>query len=455
MEAAPDAAAHCRQSAGTSPQKQLQSLLMLTPICSELKIDQAAAGKDCESPKAAIATRAVHAGQSPDPTTGAVMTPIYATSTYVQQSPGIHKGFDYGRSHNPTRFAFERCLADLEDGTAGFAFASGLAAISTVLELLDHGSHVVVCNDLYGGTYRLFERVRRRTAGLDFSYVDPVRPEEFEAAIRPNTRMIWIESPSNPLLKLADLAAIARITKKHRLLCVADNTFATPYVQRPLSLGADVVVHSVTKYINGHSDMIGGLAIVGKNPELAQKLGFLQNALGGISGPFDSFLALRGVKTLALRMQRHCENALHIAQWLESRADIARVYYPGLPSHPQHELARRQMQGFGGMVSVVLEGGLARARRFLERCQLFALAESLGGVESLIEHPGLMTHASIPAETRARCGIDDGLVRLSVGIEDAADLIADLEWALRDADSQKPTGTKHIRQDGRIEGAAA
>jgi cystathionine gamma-lyase len=365
------------------------------------------------------------------------MTPIYATSTYVQQSPGVHKGFDYGRSHNPTRFAFERCLADLEEGKAGFAFASGLAAISTVLELLDHGSHIVVCNDLYGGTYRLFERVRRRTAGLEFTYVDPTQPAAFEAAIRPNTRMIWIETPSNPLLKLADLAAIAAIARKHRILCVADNTFATPCVQRPLSLGADIVVHSVTKYINGHSDMIGGLAIVGDNAELAQKLGFLQNAVGGISGPFDSFLALRGVKTLALRMERHCENAMHIAEWLESRDEVARVYYPGLASHPQHELARRQMHRFGGMVSVVIEGGLAKARHFLERCQLFALAESLGGVESLIEHPGLMTHASIPAETRARHGIDDGLVRLSVGIEDAGDLIADLDWALCDADSRE------------------
>ncbi len=389
----------------------------------------------------ALGTRAVHAGQSPDPTTGAVMTPIYATSTYVQQSPGVHKGFDYGRSHNPTRFSFERCLADLEDGKAGFAFASGLAAISTVLELLDHGSHVVVCNDLYGGTYRLFERVRRRTAGLEFTYVDPTQAAAFEAAIRPNTRMIWIESPSNPLLKLADLAAIAGIARKHRILCVADNTFATPYVQRPLSLGADIVVHSVTKYINGHSDMIGGLAVVGDNPEVAEKLGFLQNAVGSISGPFDSFLALRGVKTLALRMERHCENAMQIAEWLESRGDVARVHYPGLASHPQHDLARRQMHGFGGMVSAVLKGGLTKARNFLERCRLFALAESLGGVESLIEHPGLMTHASIPAETRAKHGIDDGLVRLSVGIEDTADLIADLDWALRDAGSHATIAT--------------
>jgi cystathionine gamma-lyase len=382
------------------------------------------------APKAAFATRAIHAGQEPDPTTGAVMTPIYATSTYVQQSPGVHKGFDYGRSHNPTRFAFERCVADLEDGTAGFAFASGLAAISTVLELLDSGSHVVVCNDLYGGTYRLFERVRRRSANLSFSYVDPTDPAAFEGAIGPQTRMIWIETPSNPLLKLADLAAIAAVGRKHKVLCVADNTFATPYVQRPLSLGFDIVVHSVTKYLNGHSDMIGGVAVVGNNADLAQRLGFLQNAVGGISGPFDSFLALRGLKTLALRMERHCDNALEMAEWLERRPDVRLVHYPGLKSHAQHDLARRQMRAFGGMVSVVLEGGLPRARSFLENCRLFALAESLGGVESLIEHPGLMTHASIPAETRARIGIDDGLVRLSVGVEDVHDLIADVEQAL-------------------------
>lgn len=382
------------------------------------------------------------------------MTPIYATSTYVQQSPGVHKGFDYGRSHNPTRFAFERCMADLEDGTAGFAFASGLAAISTVLELLDHGSHVVVCNDLYGGTYRLFERVRRRTAGLDFTYVDPTDLAAFASAIGPRTRMIWIETPSNPLLKVADLAAIAGISKKHGLLCVADNTFATPYVQRPLSFGADIVVHSITKYINGHSDVIGGIAVVGDNPELAQPLGFLQNAVGAISGPFDSFLALRGVKTLAVRMQRHCENALEIAKWLEVRGDVRKVHYPGLASHPQHELARRQMRGFGGMVSAVLEGGLPRARRFLERCRLFALAESLGGVESLIEHPGLMTHASIPAETRARHGIEDGLVRLSVGIEDAGDLISDLEWALHDTEPGQSRATGNDRTNSAVWPAA-
>jgi cystathionine gamma-lyase len=383
------------------------------------------------SPRWDFSTRAIHAGQTPDPTTGAVMTPIYTTSTYAQQSPGVHKGFDYGRSQNPTRFAFERCVADLEEGTAGFAFASGLAAIATVLELLEHGSHVVVCDDLYGGSYRLFERVRRRSANLDFSYVDPTNLAAFEAAIQPNTRMIWIETPSNPLLKLADLKALAAIAQRHNLISVVDNTFATPYIQRPLTLGFDIVIHSVTKYLNGHSDMIGGIAVVGDNSELAEQLKFLQNAVGGISGAFDSFLALRGVKTLALRMERHCENALCIAEWLQSRSDIIRIYHPGLASHPQHALARRQMNGYGGMVSAVLAGGLPRAKQFLERCRLFTLAESLGGVESLVEHPGLMTHASIPAEKRAAIGIDDGLVRLSVGVENVKDLIADLDQALQ------------------------
>jgi cystathionine gamma-lyase len=385
----------------------------------------------------AFGTRAIHAGQAPDPTTGAVMQPIYATSTYVQQSPGVNKGFDYGRSQNPTRFAFERCVADLEDGQAAFAFASGLAAAATVLELLDHGSHIVVCDDLYGGSYRLFERVRRRTANLDFSYVDPTNLSALELAIRPNTRMLWIESPSNPLLKLADLEQVAALGRRRGLISVADNTFATPYCQRPLTLGFDVVVHSVTKYLNGHSDMIGGVAVVGSRKDLADQLTFLQNAVGGISGPFDCFLALRGLKTLSLRMERHCANALQIAQWLERRSDVRKVHYPGVASHPQHALAKRQMQAFGGMVSVVLDGGVARARTFLERCHVFALAESLGGVESLIEHPGLMTHASIPAAQRAAIGIDDGLVRLSVGIEDVKDLIADLEQALR-ADSPRP-----------------
>jgi cystathionine gamma-lyase len=382
------------------------------------------------SSRLAFGTRTIHAGQSFDPSTGAVMMPIYATSTFAQEAPGVHKGYDYARTKNPTRLAFERCLADLEEGTAAFAFASGLAAISTVLELLDHSSHVVVCDDLYGGSYRLFERVRRRTANLDFSYVDASDLDALEAAIRPNTRMIWMESPSNPLLKLADLEAIAAIARRRGVLTVVDNTFASPYCQRPLTLGFDVSLHSVTKYLNGHSDMVGGAAVVGDNPELVQKVRFLQNAIGGISGPFDSFLALRGLKTLAVRMERHCSNAMQIAQWLETRTDVVRTLYPGLASHPQHALAKRQMNGFGGMVSTVLAGGRERALRFLKRCRLFTLAESLGGVESLVEIPSLMTHASIPAETRAALGIDDGMVRLSVGIEDVHDLIADLDEAI-------------------------
>jgi cystathionine gamma-lyase len=393
-----------------------------------------ASSTNAKNPGAAalhFSTRTIHAGQSPDPTTGAVMPPIYATSTYAQQSPGVHKGFDYGRSHNPTRFAFERCVADLEEGAAAFAFASGLAAIATVLELLEHGSHVLVCDDIYGGSFRLFDRVRRRSADLDFTFCDPADLSAFEAAIRPNTRMIWIETPSNPLLKLADLEAIAALARRRNILAVADNTFATPYVQRPLTLGFDIVVHSATKYLNGHSDVIAGVAVVGDRPEWVERLRFLQNAVGAISGPFDSFLVLRGLKTLALRMERHCDNAWRVAQWLEKRADVAKVYYPGLASHSQHALARRQMHGFGGMVSAVLSGGEPRARRFLERCRLFTLAESLGGVESLIEHPALMTHASIPPEQRAAIGIDDGLVRLSVGVEHIDDLIADLEQALQ------------------------
>ena len=382
------------------------------------------------SQRRAFATRVIHAGQTPDPATGAVMTPIYATSTYAQQSPGVHKGFEYSRTQNPTRFAFERCVADLEEGQAAFAFASGLAAMATVLDLLDHGSHVLVCDDLYGGSYRLFERVRRRSANLDFTYLDPGDLPAFEAAIRPNTRMIWIESPTNPLLKLTDLAAIAALARRRGVWAAIDNTFATPYCQRPLAVGFDLVVHSVTKYLNGHSDMIGGVAVVGDNAELAERLRFLQNAVGAVAGPFDSFLALRGLKTLALRMERHCSNAMQIAEWLQRRPDVVRVIYPGLPSHPQHALARRQMNGFGGMVSAVLAGGVARCRRFLERCEIFTLAESLGGVESLVEHPALMTHASIPPENRAALGIDDGLVRLSVGVEDVDNLIADLNQAL-------------------------
>ncbi|MGC4002559.1 MAG: PLP-dependent transferase [Pirellulales bacterium] len=379
----------------------------------------------------AFQTRTIHAGQTKDPTTGAVMTPIYTTSTYAQQSPGVHKGFDYGRSHNPTRFALERCLADLEDGTAGYAFASGLAGISTVLELLPHGSHVVVGDDIYGGTYRLFEQVRRSSCNLDFTYVDATKLSAVESAVTPKTRMLWIETPSNPLLKLADLKGLSEIAKRHRLISVADNTFATPYLQRPLNYGFDVVVHSLTKYLNGHSDMIGGAVVIGEDHELAKRMTFLQNAVGGISGPFDCFLALRGLKTLSLRMERHCHNARLLANWLQTRAGVEKVIYPGLISHPQHQLAKRQMHDFGGMISIVLSGGIARARTMLERCKIFTLAESLGGVESLIEHPALMTHASIPAEERKKTGINDGLIRLSVGIEDVRDLISDLDQAMR------------------------
>ncbi|MBA3507524.1 MAG: PLP-dependent transferase [Betaproteobacteria bacterium] len=379
-----------------------------------------------------FSTRAIHAGQVPDPTTGAIMPPIYATSTYVQQSPGVHKGLDYGRSHNPTRWAFERCIADLEGGACAFAFASGLAAIATVLELVDAGTHVIAADDLYGGTYRLCERVRRRSAGLSFSFVDLANPANLIKALRPETRLVLVETPTNPLLKLADLRALAAICRDHDVIAVADNTFASPWVQRPLEYGFDIVVHSTTKYLNGHSDVIGGVAVVAGDDRQAawrERLSFLQNAVGAIAGPFDSFLALRGVKTLAIRMQRHCENALELACWLEAQPEVATVRYPGLPSHPQHELARRQMHGYGGMISLDLRADLAQTKRFLETCELFALAESLGGVESLIEHPAIMTHATIPAEQRAALGIGDSLVRLSVGIEDIADLKIDLRRA--------------------------
>ena len=381
-------------------------------------------------PRTRFATRVIHAGQEPDPTTGAVMVPIYATSTYVQSSPGVHKGYDYGRSHNPTRFAFERCVADLENGTQAFAFASGLAAIGTLLECLDAGSHIVTTDDLYGGTVRLLERVRQRSMNLSSTRVDFTDLAAVERAIRPETRLLWVESPTNPTLKLADLAAVSALARRHGLLAVADNTFASPWVQRPLDLGFDAVVHSTTKYLNGHSDMIGGVAVVGSNAALRERLGFLQNAVGAISGPFDSFLALRGLKTLAVRMQRHCENALAIAQWLERQPKVRRVLYPGLPSHPQHALAVRQTPRFGGMLSVEFDTDLAGARRLLERCRIFALAESLGGVESLIEHPALMTHSQLAPERRQSLGIGDGLVRISAGIEDVEDLIGDLEQAM-------------------------
>ncbi len=378
----------------------------------------------------AFSTRTIHAGQHPDPSTGAVMVPIYATSTYAQESPGVHKGYEYSRSQNPTRQAFERCIADLESGSDGMAFASGLAAIGTVLELLDSGAHVIASDDLYGGSFRLFDKVRRRSAGLEFSFVDLADLGAIEAAIKPNTRMIWVETPTNPLLRLADLSAIAALAKKRHLLTAADNTFASPFVQRPLEHGIDIVMHSTTKYLNGHSDIVGGCVVV-NDPDLAQRLRFLHNAVGSIAGPFDSFLALRGLKTLALRMERHCANALKIAAFLEKHPRIERVLYPGLESHPQHALARRQMHGFGGIVTAFVKGGLPASKRVLERTQLFTLAESLGGVESLIEHPAIMTHASIPEDQRARLGISDSLVRLSVGVEDADDLIADLDRALR------------------------
>jgi len=377
-----------------------------------------------------LGTQAIHAGQSPDPSTGAVMTPIYATSTYAQSSPGVHQGFEYSRTHNPTRFAYERCVAGLEGGSRGFAFASGLAATSTILELLDSGSHVVCMDDVYGGTFRLFERVRRRSAGLDFSFVDLTDPAAFEAAIRPNTRMVWVETPTNPMLKIVDLRAVSAIAKKHGLLIVADNTFASPILQRPLEHGADIVMHSATKYLNGHSDMVGGMAVVGDNAELAETMAFLQNSVGAVQGPFDSFLALRGLKTLHLRMKAHCENAHTLADWLRTHPAIEQVIYPGLKDHPQHALAARQMDGFGGIVSIRVKGGFEGAKRFCERTELFTLAESLGGVESLVNHPAVMTHASVPVERRAVLGIHDDLVRLSVGVETVEDLRRDLEWAL-------------------------
>ena len=383
-----------------------------------------------ESGDFALGTLAIHGGQSPDPSTGAVMPPIYATSTYAQSSPGVHQGFEYSRTHNPTRFAYERCVAALEGGSRGFAFASGMAATSTVLELLDSGSHVIAMDDLYGGSYRLFERVRKRTAALDFSFVDLTDLAAFEAAIRPETRMVWVETPTNPMLKIVDIAAVCAIARKHGLRVVVDNTFASPILQRPLHLGADIVMHSATKYLNGHSDMVGGMVVVGDDAELAEQMAFLQNSIGAVQGPFDSFLALRGLKTLHLRMKAHCENALALAQWLETHPAIEKVIYPGLASHPQHGLASRQMQGGGGIVSIVLKGGFEAAKAFCERTELFTLADSLGGVESLVNHPAVMTHASIPPARRAQLGISDALVRLSVGVEAVGDLRADLQHAL-------------------------
>ncbi|HXA39329.1 MAG TPA: cystathionine gamma-synthase [Phenylobacterium sp.] len=382
------------------------------------------------SNRLAFDTRAIHAGQHPDPTTGAVMVPIYASSTYAQESPGVHKGFEYSRSQNPTRFAFERCVADLESGVKGYAFSSGLAAIATILDMLDAGDHVIASSDLYGGSFRLFDKVRRKSAGLTFSFVDLADIAAVEAAVGPRTRLIWVETPTNPMLRLADLDALAALAKARGLLIAADNTFASPYCQRPLEHGFDLVMHSTTKYLNGHSDVVGGIVVTGSEGEVADRMTFLQNAVGSIASPFDSFLALRGVKTLALRMERHCANAAAIAERLEGHPAVAQVIYPGLASHPQHELAKRQMHGFGGMISLVLKGDLSAAKRMLERTELFTLAESLGGVESLIEHPAIMTHASIPPGARAELGISDSLVRLSVGVENVDDLIADLERAL-------------------------
>ncbi len=374
-------------------------------------------------------TKTIHAGQAPDPTTGAVMPPIYTSSTYIQESPGVHKGFEYSRSQNPTRFAYERCIAELESGTRGFAFGSGLAAISTALELLDAGSHVMVMDDVYGGTFRLFDKVRTRTANMEFSFVDMTDEASLEAALKPNTKMIWIESPSNPMLKMVDLELVANFARKHGLISVCDNTFATPYNTRPIELGFDMVMHSATKYINGHSDMVGGLLVVGDNEALAEEVAFLQNSIGAVAGPFDSYLALRGLKTLGLRMRHHNQSAGELAEWLEAHPKVEKVIYPGLASHPQHEIAKKQMSGFGGMISFFLKGGLDEARKFLETVEIFALAESLGGVESLIEHPAIMTHASVPAESREALGIHDNFIRLSVGVEDLDDLKADLQRA--------------------------
>ena len=377
-----------------------------------------------------FSTRAIHAGQEPDPTTGAVMTPIYATSTFAQESPGVNKGFEYARGKNPTRMAFEACIADLEGGVQAFGFGSGMAATSTVLELLDAGSHIITGDDLYGGSWRLFERVRRRTMALDFSYLDLTDLAAVEAAITDKTKMLWVETPTNPLMKLADIEALAGLAKKHKLLLVVDNTFASPLSQQPLSLGADIVMHSATKYLNGHSDVIAGV-LIAKDEEIAAQIKFLQNSIGGVMGPFDAFLVNRGLKTLGLRMKAHNENAMTIAKWLEGRPGVKKVIYPGLESHPQHELAKRQMNGrYGGMVTVIIDGDLARTRQVLERVQVFTLAESLGGVESLVNHPAIMTHASIPKDVREAVGVTDNLIRLSVGVEDVADLIADLEQAL-------------------------
>lgn len=374
-----------------------------------------------------FSTRAIHVGQAPDPTTGAIMTPVYLTSTYVQESPGVHKGYEYSRTSNPTRKAYETCLASLEGAEYGFAFASGLAASTTILHMLKAGDHVVTCDDMYGGTFRLFDKVIKNN-GIEFTFVDLTNSEKLKEAIRPNTKMVWLESPTNPTLKLMDISAISKIAKSKGITTVVDNTFMSPYFQKPLQLGADLVVHSTTKYINGHSDVVGG-AILLNDKVLAERIGFLSNAMGGIGSTFDAFLAMRSLKTLAVRMQAHEHNAKKIAEFLESHNKVEKVLYPGLKSHPQHDLAKKQMSGFGGMITFYIKGGLKESKKFLESVKIFALAESLGGVESLIEHPGIMTHASVPAEQRKILGISDSLVRLSVGIEDCSDLIDDLSQA--------------------------
>jgi cystathionine gamma-lyase len=370
-------------------------------------------------------TLAIHAGQRPDPTTGAIMTPVYLTSTYVQDGPGEHKGFEYSRTRNPTRDALEGCLAALEGAEHALAFASGLAATDAILHLLEPGDHLLASDDVYGGTFRIFDKVFRRM-GVEFSYVDMSDPANVEGGLRKNTKLLWIESPTNPMLKVVDLAAVAHLARGHGAKTVVDNTFATPFFQRPLEHGIDVVAHSTTKYLNGHSDVVGG-AVMTSDPGVHERLRFLQNAVGGVPGPMDSFLVLRGLKTLHVRMERHAQNAARVARFLESHPQVERVTYPGLPSHPQHALAARQMRGFGGMLTFVIQGGLEAARAFLKGVRIFACAESLGGVESLIEHPAIMTHASVPKETRERLGIADGFIRVSCGIESADDLLADLE----------------------------
>ena len=380
--------------------------------------------------KSGFSTRAIHAGQFPDPSTGAIMTPIYASSTYVQDSPGVHKGYEYSRTANPTRNAYEQCIANLEGGNNAFAFASGLAASDSVLSLLKSGDQVLAIDDLYGGTRRLFENVRKTTSELKFIYGDLSKNGVINSLVNDKIKMIWIETPTNPLLKLVDLSVVTQVAKEKNILTVVDNTFCSPFIQRPIDYGIDIVIHSATKFLNGHSDMVGGV-VVCKEEKNSEKIAYIQNAVGAIQGPFDAYLALRGLKTLPIRMERHSFNALKIAEFLEQNDLIKKVFYPGLKSHPNHKLAKRQMNGFGGILSCITKGGMESAKIILETCQIFQLAESLGGVESLIEHPGIMTHASVPREIRKRLGIEDGLIRLSVGIENIDDLISDLDRGLR------------------------